>query len=382
MADVFSSSLAARLLNKPVAHASTFMDSLLPLVILLLSMTLIATSVIRRALEKGYGRRPKWARHSWKAFAALRRQLEASEVPALKPSWLQVVYEQEANEVVQEEEDEAPEEEKPRRRRTQRRGKNARTSHVPAGRAGAPEAAEPTASELEEQPQSSSESDVSEPEVIHKVHVEAVVTSDASDAEESTARDEDVAEEAEEAAELEAEAPAEEADAEDEEVEQLCDFSTPVPCTSEEEMIYSASLLLAHREICLRIARGAPGLTKPEGCAPTTEDAAPLQEASKETPKEKSPKKAPQPAVHCTPEELQAMEPPMRKGKLVVGESDLTIYINADQSRYQIYRNGRELRSLAWGGSSTSRLRASWKKVLEMAAPIATRKGSSDLLEP
>jgi len=373
MADVFSSALAARLLNKPVTHTSNFMDNLLPLVILAMSMTLIATFFIRRALEKGYGRRPKWARHSWKAFSALRRQLEASEVPALKSSWLQVVYEQEAKEV---QEDDASLEE-PRRKTTQRRGK--RTSHVPAGRAGAPEAAEPTASELEEQPQFSSDSDMPE---------EAVVTCDvdASDEEDAAACDDEVAEEAE--------APADEADAEEEEEEEVeveeeeveeaeqYDYSTPVPCTSEEEMIYSASLLMAHREIFLRIARGAPGLTKPEGCAPTTEDAADSQEAVKETLKEKSPKKAPQPAVHCTPDELQAMEPPMRKAKIVVDETDLTIYINADQSRYQIYRNGRELRSLAWGGSSTSRLKASWKKVLEMAAPLAARKGSADLLEP
>jgi len=322
MTDAVSSSLAARLL--PAVPFGTYEAFALPYTVLVLSMVLLTTSFFRRVLERSIGRRSKlWARQT---LALPRNHMEVAEVQHVDARQQEL----------------SSREDKQRRRRTQRR-KRAQQSALES-RAVIHEAAEPMTSEPEDQ---AVEEGAAQPGCMEAaLEEELKVPAVASPACEEAAPVEELPEE---------QAPAEEpSDAVPEAIASMAQADEQCPCSvhscwgSEEHQVYSNSLLLAHRELHLHIrARGAPGLPPPLGLGREASEqprgsSKPATITSKK-PGERSPGKAPQPAVILALEAVQAMPAPDRKCKIVVADTKLTIHINADQNRYQVYCSGVEM---------------------------------------
>lgn len=130
-----------------------------------------------------------------------------------------------------------------------------------------------------------------------------------------------------------------------------------------QQQTYSPSLLLVHRELAIRIAQGAPGLSVSEPVttpnmslktAPVIQVAAEQRQGSDSA------------QISC--QEVEQMEPPTRRQKLVVSTSsqDLRIYVNEAQRRYQVYCGQKELKSISWGCQNGAKPWDSWKKVAKL----------------
>eukprot|EP00440_Ansanella_granifera_P016893 gb/GFBE01018356.1/.p1 GENE.gb/GFBE01018356.1/~~gb/GFBE01018356.1/.p1 ORF type:complete len:331 (+),score=81.55 gb/GFBE01018356.1/:1-993(+) len=133
-----------------------------------------------------------------------------------------------------------------------------------------------------------------------------------------------------------------------------------------QQQIYTKALLLCHRELAIRIARGPPGLEQesnvPERVGLTSRHLSLDEPVASTT----------QPAQQqLSLQDLQAMEAPSRYQKLLVkagrGEP-FHIHVNASQLRYQVYRDRVELKSLSWGGKTAPRLQDAWRQVCNLVA--------------
>eukprot|EP00931_Biecheleriopsis_adriatica_P052617 TRINITY_DN30645_c0_g1_i1.p1 TRINITY_DN30645_c0_g1~~TRINITY_DN30645_c0_g1_i1.p1 ORF type:complete len:287 (+),score=64.01 TRINITY_DN30645_c0_g1_i1:70-930(+) len=130
-----------------------------------------------------------------------------------------------------------------------------------------------------------------------------------------------------------------------------------------QQRIYTQALMLVHRDLALRIAQGAPGLSP---VTPPSSTAAPLKAMSVqvECPVDHAAK------LHETlPQELKLMKPPTRWQKLRVPLAHgqpLLIHVNEAQHRYQVYCDQVELKTLSWGGKSRPKLQEAWRKLQQL----------------
>jgi len=147
---------------------------------------------------------------------------------------------------------------------------------------------------------------------------------------------------------------------------------------------YSVALLLAHREIHLKTLQGPPGLDPPLPdqdrrvfvCA-ARKALEPVQLVADQEQQDHVDRQEDSRERACmllSLQELHAMKPPRSKCRLVValsGKHAFSIYVNVSQNRYQIYRGKEEIRSVAWGGNSLTKMNSAWHEALRTVAHAA-----------
>mmetsp|Transcript_52224 Transcript_52224/g.93683 ORF Transcript_52224/g.93683 Transcript_52224/m.93683 type:complete len:267 (-) Transcript_52224:157-957(-) len=143
----------------------------------------------------------------------------------------------------------------------------------------------------------------------------------------------------------------------------------------EHSKTYTRALMLSHREIAIRIGQGPPGLTAPPELPRMTAQS--LKTSTDVCTSHESPL-AQKKRKEFRLRDLRTMAPPTRRQKLVVSgdHGSFNIHVNAQQYRYQVYKNQVELNSFSWGGQS-QRLKQSWRQVQEIIAKTSDNSMTS-----
>eukprot|EP00930_Biecheleria_cincta_P026245 TRINITY_DN18522_c0_g1_i1.p1 TRINITY_DN18522_c0_g1~~TRINITY_DN18522_c0_g1_i1.p1 ORF type:complete len:247 (+),score=41.15 TRINITY_DN18522_c0_g1_i1:85-741(+) len=113
--------------------------------------------------------------------------------------------------------------------------------------------------------------------------------------------------------------------------------------------------------------QGAPGLSISELLTPPAVSlrAAPMSQVAERAEQRQGPVAD---DAQISPCELEQMEPPTRRQKLVVSSSTCVfrIHVNEAHRRYQVYCGQKELKSISWGCQNGARPWDSWKKVQKL----------------